>query len=190
VRSFVGVLLAAGRATRFGSHKLLARLPDRVPVGLAAARGLRAALPDVVAVVRPDDALLRDCFVNEGIEVIVCAEADLGMSASLRCGIHACPDAAGWIIALADMPAIQVSTITAVQSALMRGATIAAPFYQGRQGHPVGFAAGLREELLALDGDRGARAVLERHAAQLARVEVDDPGVLQDIDVPADLPTS
>jgi molybdenum cofactor cytidylyltransferase len=190
VRSVTGILLAAGRATRFGGHKLLATLPDGMPVGIAAARRLRTALPEVVAVVRPGDTLLRDCFEKEGLEVIQCAGADRGLSASLRCGIEATPGAAGWVIALADMPAIQGSTIAMVQSALIQGATIAAPFYQGRQGHPVGFAASLREELLALKGDRGARAVLERHAAQLARVEVDDPGVLQDIDVPADLPTS
>ena len=190
MRPIVGILLAAGRASRFGSHKLLAILPDGTPVGVAAARALRAVLPEVVAVVRPDDVSLRDCFEKEGLEVIQCAGADLGLSASLRCGIQARADAAGWLVALADMSAIQGSTLAAVQSALMQGAKIAAPFYQGRQGHPVGFAAGLREELLALEGDRGARAVLERHVAQLVRVEVDDPGVLQDIDVPADLPTS
>jgi molybdenum cofactor cytidylyltransferase len=190
VRPVTGILLAAGRATRFGSHKLLATLPDGVPVGLAAARHLRAALPEMVIVVRPDDVALIEIFRSEGMTVVPCSDADQGLSASLRCGIEACRDASGWLIALADMPAIEVSTIAAVCDALKAGAPLAAPFHQGRQGHPVGFTSALREELLALRGDHGARVVIERHVAQLKQIAVDDPGVLRDVDTPADLATS
>ncbi len=89
-------------------------------------------------------------------------------------------DAAGWVIALADMPAIEVSTVRAVVGLLLEGALTAAPMFRGQRGHPVGFAAALRPRLLALSGDAGARPVLEAHPPQL--IEVEDPGVLYDVD--------
>jgi molybdenum cofactor cytidylyltransferase len=59
--------------------------------------------------------------------------------------------------------------------------------HRGRRGHPVGFAASCRDELLGLTGDAGARGVLQRHAAEVVAVEVDDPGILQDVDTAQDL---
>ena len=73
------------------------------------------------------------------------------------------------------------------RSALRAGAPAAAPCYGARRGHPVGFSAQLRSQLLALDGDTGARAILQRLSDRLVRVAVDDPGILVDIDRPEDL---
>ena len=75
----------------------------------------------------------------------------------------------------------------AVAAALRAGATLAAPTYQGRRGHPVGFAHSWQAELLALTGDRGARHLLEAAGSALSLVPTDDPGVLLDIDRPADV---
>jgi molybdenum cofactor cytidylyltransferase len=108
-----------------------------------------------------------------------------GTGASIACAVRATPWARGWIVALADMPAIEPDTVQAVRAALLAGAESAAPFHRGRRGHPVGFGAACRAELAALDGDEGARAVLARHPP--ARLEVDDPGILFDVDTPADL---
>ena len=89
----VGILLAAGRGTRFGADKRLARLADGQAVALAACRNLLAAVPEVVAVVRPgDDALAADLTVA-GAKVIRCADADGGMGRTLACGVGATPDA-------------------------------------------------------------------------------------------------
>jgi molybdenum cofactor cytidylyltransferase len=74
-----------------------------------------------------------------------------------------------------------------VREALERGATLAAPYFRARRGHPVGFAGQLRAELEASSGDEGARRVLEAHAATLVKVPVGDPGAIRDIDKPADL---
>ena len=75
-----------------------------------------------------------------------------------------------------------------VADALVAGAPIAAPCYRQQRGHPVGFAAGMREELENLHGDQGARSVLQRHRQAMRLLEVDDPGILADIDTPRDLP--
>jgi molybdenum cofactor cytidylyltransferase len=90
-------------------------------------------------------------------------------------------------VALADMPWIAPTTIARVADAVRKGAVIAAPFHDGQRGHPVGFAPVLRDALLALTGDDGARAVLARHRASLVRIDVDDAGVLRDIDRPSDM---
>lgn len=181
------ILLAAGASSRFGSDKLLHILPDGTPLALAAASNLRGAGLHVIAVVRPDSRSLAASLEAIGARVVICEHASAGMSASLGCGIRAAGDARGWLIALADMPAIRPETIREVARRIEQGALIAAPCYRGVRGHPVGFNAQLREELLSLCGDEGAKSVLIRHRHATQLIDCDDPGTLQDIDVPADL---
>lgn len=188
----VGVLLAAGAGVRFGAGgKLLHPLPDGTPIAVASARNLIAALPRSVAVIRPQQDALRLRLEALGFDVAVCLNAEEGMGVSLAHAIVSGDrdDIDGWVIALADMPFIKPKTIRSVAAAIARGAILAAPFYRGSRGHPVGFSMRLRDELMALAGDEGARGVLTRHASDLEHVECDDPGVVADIDTPADIAT-
>jgi molybdenum cofactor cytidylyltransferase len=185
----VGILLAAGRGKRFdpsgARNKLLARLPGGDPVVVASARTLLAALPRVVAVVAQEGEVaqaLRAC----GCEVTVCGDAGKGMAASLVHAIrHSLPAAGAWVVALGDMPFVRPTTIRALCAALGAGAGIAAPASHGRRGNPVAFGQAHLPDLLALEGDQGARGILAAHA--VTQVEVDDPGIFSDIDTPADL---
>ena len=183
----VAILLAAGAGTRFGGGKLLHPLNDGVAIAAHAARNLAAADLDVLAVVRPGDFPLADMLEQEGCHVTQCAEAMRGMGHTLAHGVASAREAGGWIVALADMPAIRPSTIRGIAQALRAGAVIAAPVYRGERGHPVGFGTGLRGELLALTGDAGARAVLERHRDAIRLVDCDDPGIILDVDAKSDL---
>jgi molybdenum cofactor cytidylyltransferase len=182
-----GILLAAGRGTRFGSHKLLHLLPDGTPIVVAALRNLAQGVDEVIAVVRPDDAALMRLLAREHARVLPCPNAALGMGASLACGVRAAPNADAWLIALADMPYVPVDAISALSTQLKGGAAIVAPSYQDQRGHPVGFNRVFYPELMALSGDHGARNIIELHADQLRIVEVADPGILRDIDTPNDL---
>jgi molybdenum cofactor cytidylyltransferase len=182
----VGVLLAAGRGERFGDHKLLARLPNGTAIGVAAARNLIDALPDCVAVLRPGDEILATLLAAEGLRIVVNPNADGGMGTSLARGVEA-TEADGWVIALADMPAIRPATIRAVAEAIAAGATLSAPVYHGERGHPIGFARRYRAALTALKGDRGGRDILAQHGKELRLIDVDDPGVLVDIDREGDI---
>ena len=185
--AIVGILLAAGAATRFRANKLLHPLPGGTPIAVSAAQNLRGALERVIAVVRPGVPELERALAATGVEMTVCPDAMAGMGHSLAHAIAAAPDAAGWVVALADMPFVAPETIRRVAAALAEGAALAAPAYRGERGHPVGFAASYRDELVALSGDAGARAILGRDRARMRIVAVDDPGVLRDIDTPEDL---
>jgi molybdenum cofactor cytidylyltransferase len=83
------------------------------------------------------------------------------------------------------MPRVRESTIRALADAVAGGAGIAAPVSGGRRGNPVAFGAACLPALLALEGDEGARRILKQRP--VTEVEVDDPGIFQDIDQPADL---
>jgi len=196
----VGILLAAGRGERFGGDKLLAKVGaaanasrpgltdlDGECIGVMACRNLLAVLPRVVAVVRPDDTSLAEALGAAGARIVRCANADSGMGASLACGVLATADAAGWVVALGDMPWIQSSTIARVAGAIANGALVAAPFHREQRGHPVGFGAGCRAALSALTGDDGAKSIVGQHRDSLARIDVDDAGALRAVDRPSDL---
>jgi molybdenum cofactor cytidylyltransferase len=183
----VGILLAAGSASRFGADKLAAALSDGTSVGVAALKNLAAAVDSVIAVVRPGDGAMASVFAAHGARVSVCPWASEGMGASLAWGVRGAAVAAGWIIALADMPWIDPKTIARVVAALRQGAPLAAPQFEGSRGHPVGVGARFFGELAALSGDEGARHVLAAHAASVQLIEVNDAGILRDIDTPADL---
>jgi len=187
-----GILLAAGYSKRFGSNKLLQTLPADTPeagtpIGLAAAKHLLEALPESVAVVRPRAQKLAKMLRDAGCNTVVCKNASEGMGTSLAAGVRATSDARGWVVALADMPFIRPETIRIVTQALEEGAAIAAPSLHGQRGHPVGFAPRFYEELSSLHGDDGAREFLEQHPEWVKIIEVDDPGVVRDVDKPSDL---
>lgn len=189
----VGLLLAGGRGRRFdplGEHnKLLALLPDGRPVVSASAMALCAALPKVLALLPASSdsntRLLAEILRDAGCTILHVPDAELGMGHTLAAGVAASCDASGWLVQPADMPWLQAASCAAVAGALRDGARIAAPTYFGRRGHPVGFASSCREALLALQGDNGARELLQRWGVH--SVVVDDAGVLRDIDTPGDL---
>jgi molybdenum cofactor cytidylyltransferase len=84
-----GILLAAGASKRFGSDKLMHPLAGKTPVAATALANLRAAIPHVIAVVRPGVPALENCLSEAGATVILCANADEGMGASLATPVAA-----------------------------------------------------------------------------------------------------
>lgn len=182
-----GILLAAGFSKRFGHDKLCYPMPGNEPVAVQSCRNLIAGTDMVFAVIRPDAGILSELLEKNGASVQICPNAKQGMGASLAYGISIAPEAYGWLIALADMPWIKPITIRKVSDSIRMGATIAAPVWQGQRGHPVAFSKIFREELMALDGDSGAKNLLTKYSHQIQYIDCNDPGILRDIDVPSDL---
>jgi len=183
----VGILLAAGSASRFGAPKLRYPLHDGVPVAVASVRSLQQVLPNTVAVVRPGDQDLIELFTACGVRTVENLLTDEGMGTSLAAGINATAGADGWLIALADMPWLQPATIAALAERLRNGASIVAPVYAGRRGHPVGFSSRWLQPLRGLSGDRGARDLIADNSEELELLVTRDAGILQDIDHPQDI---
>ncbi len=185
--NIVGLLLAAGSASRFGSDKLQYSLPHGVSIAVQAARHLKLEIERVVCVVRPGSDQFASRLKDEGCEVVVCENAAEGMGASLACAARAAGRADGYLVALADMPFVRRTSIAAVRDALAAGAPLVAPYFHARRGHPVAISGAYYEQLLALKGDEGAKRLLQENAARLVKIPVGDPGVIRDIDTPQDL---
>lgn len=183
------VLLAAGLGTRYraaagaDADKLLARCRGRDGSQRAvlehAVRALAAHLPRILLVTRPDNAGAIAIGRAYGCEVLPLASA--GMGDSIAAAVQHSADSAGWLIALGDMPFVLPETIDAVARRLDDDA-IVVPMYAGQYGHPVGFGRHHGLALAGLSGERGARRVLQSHPLQ--ELEVDDAGILWDVDEP------
>lgn len=180
------IVLAAGRGSRFGGprHKLEQPLGGGTVIDASLRHVIETALPLVVVTTGALRSLVAAQVAGRDMLVLSDAEADRGMGHSIAVGVAARPDADGWLIAPADMPLIRPATYLAVARALVEH-PVAYGQFQGRRGHPVGFAAELYSELVTLDGDEGARRLVARYPA--CGVDVDDPGVLMDVDTEADL---
>jgi molybdenum cofactor cytidylyltransferase len=182
------LVLAAGSGSRFGGGKLMT--PWRGGVLLDGALDAAfAAEAESVTVVIGADARVADHARARGAVVVEAADHALGLSASLKAGVAALPaDAAGVLVFLGDMPLIPHGVLKPLVQAIEAGAPAAVPVFGGKAGNPAALSARLFPEVLALDGDRGARAMLEGLGEALVHVQSPGAGVLIDIDRPGDLP--
>jgi molybdenum cofactor cytidylyltransferase len=181
------VVLAGGRSSRMGdAHKLLLPLGGRPVAAYALDAALGSGADPVVVVLghRADD--VRAALPAGGYQVVVNAEYAAGMSTSLRAGIAALPiDVAGAVMLLADQPLITGEIVARViAEARASGRGIVTASFGGGRGTPVYFARALFAELLAVTGDEGGRAVIARHPADVAVVELADDAAALDVDDP------
>jgi molybdenum cofactor cytidylyltransferase len=186
------LLFAAGFARRFGRDKTLCPMPDGEPMALHAARRILQAGCTPVLIVRPEQQVLAARAAALPLEVILAPAAYDGLGASIAAAVQATSAAHGWLIALADMPGILPESYRAAFDRLQSGPAdlIVAPSFHGQRGHPVGFGPAWRQALSQLNGDSGARILLQRHHDRVCLFDCDDPAILQDIDSPGDLPGS
>lgn len=111
-----------------------------------------------------------------------------GMGDSIAAAVRATRAASGWLLLPADLPLVRPATLVQVASALAAGQVVV-PRHRGERGHPVGFPADCRDALLALQGDKGAFAVVQERMARgaVATLDTDDAGTVSDIDTLDDL---
>ncbi len=187
------LVLAAGRGRRFGGDKLLAPWRDGVLLDGALAAAFAARVRRVTLVVGANGGEVAAAAVGwadrnrETAKLAIVESVDwaAGMSASLKAGVAALSDDVKAVyVFLGDMPHIPVEVLAPLAEALAAGAPAAATSYRGVLGHPALIGSALFPALTELDGDRGARAVLERLGDALTRVEAPDDGVLFDVDTP------
>jgi molybdenum cofactor cytidylyltransferase len=181
------IVPAAGKGERFGGAKLLARIDGDTMLGRTLRSLLNAGVGEVVVVTAPDAvfdevALLKDPRVR----VVKNPDPSRGMFSSIQIGIR---EASGDPLAVlpADMPFVSSYVIAAVIDACARTHHIVVPAHLGKRGHPVAFPAELRHAILAADAQSTLKAALAGTMAYHFELDVDDSGVLRDVDVRQDL---
>lgn len=184
-RPFAAVVLAAGAGLRFGGSKALMRLGERTALEVIVEVCRRAgAAQVVVATGHHRDAVSPLVAVCGALEAIN-QHPERGMMSSVRAGVAAARIGLDLLVWPVDHPFVSVETVLAL-SGTPAGAAVV-PTCGGRGGHPVLLPSAWRETVLALDDRGGLDRVFRERRHEVVRLEVADPGVLRDVDTPADL---
>lgn len=186
-----GLVLAAGASRRAGPEdKLLVEVEGEPMVRRVARVALSAGLEPVVVVTPSPPGPVGKALEGLPVRLAENPDAGQGLSTSLRRGLSEVPEGApGLAVLLGDMPYVRPDTVCALTSALERsgGASPCVPVHGGQWGNPVVWPAHYLAEMRALEGDRGARQLLELHADRVHEVVVDDEGIHRDVDTLADV---
>jgi molybdenum cofactor cytidylyltransferase len=182
------LILAGGAGQRFGGAKLLADLGGAPVIRRVAERVTEGGFAEVVVVTGADDPGIRAALAGSGASILHAPGWTEGMAATLRKGIAAlAPDTPGVCVFLGDMPLVPVGLSNALADAAQQAGYAARPRCDGKPGHPVAFTRAAFADLVALEGDTGATALLKARPERVAYLDTADSGVLLDIDRPEDL---
>jgi molybdenum cofactor cytidylyltransferase len=180
--SAAGVILAAGESRRMGSPKALLRYQGQTFLDTIVALFAARCSPVIVVLGAHADQIRRGLACQASF--VVNPNYLTGQTSSMQCGLRAVPaNAEGVLFTLADHPAVAASTIDALVA--QPRPFIRVPRFEGRRGHPVWFSRALIAEFLAIPANSAARDVVYRHVAETEYLDVNDPGIVADIDDPA-----
>lgn len=183
------VVLAAGESRRMGNvNKLLASIEGVPMVARAVDAALGAQTDGVFVVTGFEAGAVTQALGRRPVTLVHNADYADGLSTSLRHGIAALPASAeGAIVCLGDMPRVGAAHIRRLIDAFDGDCAACVPTFAERRGNPVLWARRLFPEIMTVGGDRGARGLMEIHAAAVRWVSMDDDAVLRDVDDPASL---
>jgi molybdenum cofactor cytidylyltransferase len=179
------VVLAAGFARRFGADKRQARLSDGLSVLNHTLQNAAPAFEHRLLILHEGDESLQNQY-EASWPCLIAQDAALGLGHSLAAALPVMQHWDGAVIALADMPWVKTATYALIKNRL-HARNLVLPYYQNQRGNPAGIGKHFFTELASPQGDQGARALFTRHASAILRLEVDDPGILRDVDTPAEL---
>lgn len=182
------MVLAAGMSRRMKSSaaepKQLLRLSGKTLVQHALDNVQRSRVDEIVLVLGfAADAVLKQ-IAADGVRVILNSEYAQGMGTSLRTGLSVLSTSVkAAFVLLADQPFVRPETLDRmIASHLESAAEITIPLFKGFRGNPLLLDCAVFPELMGLSGDVGCRAIFGSHTQGIHKIEVDDPGILLDID--------
>jgi len=181
------VILAAGESKRMGLPKVLLPVGGKPMIRRVAECLLDAGLGEVIVVTGASSSEIGAALRGLGIRIVPYNGPVVGMGHSIACSVGAVSESAsGFLIALGDMPDVLPRTVQSLVETQSPG-RIVVPRFQGQPGHPVVFGSQFRCDLEGLDGDEGAKRILQANLERVVWMDVDDAGILRDYDEPSDL---
>ncbi len=195
------IILAAGQSQRFGKDKRRAELPSGQTMLVSTIEQIVPFFKQTLVVLRNKETHyqkeLEDALdQSTGIRFMLAPHSAKGMAHSLTDAMIYLTTNCQWdavAIFLGDMPYLKPDSIRQLIGEMCAQESqdpIVVPVFDGRYGHPVIFHQTYFQELTELAGDRGAKIVIDRHPDNLLKIQLDDRGVIQDIDQPEDLLSS
>ncbi len=181
----VAVVLAAGLGQRMGGKKMLAEFEGSSLVATTVANIRASGVDEVIIVTGQDAVLVADAVRGSKVRIVHNPDFETGMASSLRVGVEAAKSADAVVICLGDMPRVKSAVIDRMIAAFnpTEHRSIVVPTHQGQFGNPVLWGAEHFERLTAMQGDKGARALIAGLKSEATEIEA-DAGVLMDADTP------
>jgi molybdenum cofactor cytidylyltransferase len=179
------LVLAAGLSSRMGTNKLLKTVAGKPMLRHAVEAALASAADPVLVVTGNQETEIKAALRGLPVEFFENPDFSTGLSSSLKRGLSALPpDMDGALVLLGDMPGVTAAMIDRLIAAFApaESRAICVPTHQGARGNPVLWSKDFFPQMLALEGDKGARALLARHPDQICEVEMEDDAPLTDID--------
>ncbi len=187
-KRIAAVVLAAGRSTRMGGpNKLLAEIARRPLVRIVAEEALASRADPVIVVAGHQREEIEKALAGLPVRIVHNPDYVEGLGTSLRAGIAAVPaDADGAVVCLGDMPRVNAGLMNRLIAAFDpdRGALVVLPTFEGKRGNPVLWSRRFFPDLMAIEGDVGARHLIGRYGEAVAEVPVEGRATLIDIDTP------
>lgn len=174
------IVLAAGFSSRFGSSKLLAQLDNGQSVFQQTVERIAKVFPNRIIITRPEMTAHLETLAPDS-SVISFEHAEQGMGATLAFAMTQCDDWDGCVICLGDMPFVETSSYQQILQK-MTADTIVTPSFKSKLGNPVGFGSNFFANLKTLSGDSGGKKLTKAHPQAVRELQLNDPGILQDID--------
>ncbi|HTN95676.1 MAG TPA: NTP transferase domain-containing protein, partial [Nordella sp.] len=182
-----GIILAAGRSTRMGANKLLSVVNDRAMIRMTAEALLASSARPVLVVTGHERERVEAALTGLDVRFVHNPAYASGLASSLKAGLAGVPaEADGAVVALGDMPLVagrHVNRLIAAFSPVEKR-TIIVPVHAGERGNPVLWGRAHFAEMLTLDGDRGAKSLMESHEDHITEIQVRSDVVLADFDTP------
>lgn len=181
-----GILLAAGTSSRMGAAKQLLPWRGEPLVRHVARQALESDLEELVVVLGHEAAAVEAALDGLAVRCVRNADYAMGQASSLRAGLQALPPfAAATVVLLCDQPLVAPALINEITAAFRQATpppVAVIPRYEGQRGNPVLLARPLFAELMTLEGDEGARRVLQRHGPGVRWLDVADAAAVTDVD--------
>jgi len=182
------IILAAGQSRRMGRQKLLLPYHGKSVIEHIVTQAIGGGLSDITVVLGHDAAEIAAKLAPFPVKVVVNAQYAEGMITSVRCGLETmAEDARAALIILGDQPDISGAVLSQLidgSKATSKGITV--PVFEGRRGHPILVSMKYRDEIMTQYGDVGLRGLLAEHPDDIAEIQMNHSGVVQDMDTPED----